>query len=813
MSQITQKPQNALRLLNGYNASGQSILDVFVVQNTLDLSDADKLKKHFRTNREIENFLTKNRLVTRDTINKAYGILLKLPFVSLQNFEISKEALAAVPEKFARKYGVVPFGLNDNILRLAVARPADLLAQYAVGLANLLEKRELTVELYITGENDFISALKQYGSQNKSALLMKRGSLPVVYLRNQNISVHLLHKMPKDFIAKYRLVVFAEKQTGGLMIACEEPDSVLTKKIIDYIVKENGVAIELFATSREDIDYVLKKYDQGSQEETESQVEEEPVREGGNKAWSASFLESLFVPKDDPAITIDEVPQLRAFEEGEPKEGERQIAEGQRPKAEESAKSPGGETEKEVKIENEPIQAAELPAGAEGDRLKVPAAAEEVSVKEKRDQQALEENKLDVLLDGREISTDKDLGEIVSEAYVPKIVAGVIDYALVNKASDVHLEPGSKHLRVRCRVDGILRDIVKVPLKLHPPIISRIKIMSRLKIDETRIPQDGRFGLIFKSRNVDVRVSTLPTIHGEKVVLRILDKDQTILSLEDLGMQGSAFNLTIQAIGQPYGIILATGPTGSGKSTTLYALLSRLSIPGINIVTLEDPVEYEVPGVSQCQVKPEIGFNFATGLRSVLRQDPNVIMVGEVRDVETAGMATHAALTGHLVLTTLHTNDTAGTLPRLINMGVEPFLITSSINVVVAQRLVRRICVKCKEEMKVPEKLKEEVAAELQKIPPRNYADRSRFSGDIHFYYGRGCENCSQGFRGRVGVFEVMGITPEIEELAISRRSANEIKEAAIRSGMITMRQDGILKALQGLTTIDEVLQATLNNT
>ncbi|MFA4996180.1 MAG: GspE/PulE family protein [Patescibacteria group bacterium] len=412
----------------------------------------------------------------------------------------------------------------------------------------------------------------------------------------------------------------------------------------------------------------------------------------------------------------------------------------------------------------------------------------------------------------QDVTDETTLDEIIKEGYIPKIVAAIVNYALNKKVSDIHIEPQAKTLRVRCRVDGVLVDMAKTNLSLHPPIVSRIKILSKLKIDETRIPQDGRFEVTFKNREVDVRVSSLPTVHGEKMVLRILDKSQKVLSLEDLGMQGSALDKTMQSMTRPWGIILSTGPTGSGKSTTLNAIINRLNLPGKNIVTLEDPVEYETPGVNQCQVKPDIGFTFASGLRSVLRQDPNIIMVGEIRDAETAGMATHAALTGHLVLSTLHTNDTAGSLPRLINMGVEPFLITSAVDLIIAQRLIRLICPKCKEEMKVPPKLLEEIKKELDNISPNNVKDRALIPKELRFYYGKGCPECTQGYKGRIGLFEVMSMTPEIEDLAIGKRSANELKVSSIKSGMITMKQDGIIKALQGLTTIDEVYQATMEN-
>jgi len=291
--------------------------------------------------------------------------------------------------------------------------------------------------------------------------------------------------------------------------------------------------------------------------------------------------------------------------------------------------------------------------------------------------------------------------------------------------------------------------------------------------------------------------------------MRILDKSQGILSLEDLGFVGSAFNIVMEEIKKPYGVILATGPTGSGKSTTLYAILNRLNQPGVNVVTLEDPVEYEIPGVNQCQIRPKIGFSFADGLRSILRQDPNIIMVGEVRDADTAGMATHAALTGHLVLTTLHTNDAASALPRLINMGVEPFLITSSINLIIAQRLVRRICVKCREKVDIPPALLEAVKKEIETIPKIDKDDLLRVKKEIQFYRGKGCSECTEGFRGRLGVYELLVMNDQIEGLAVARRPASEIKESAIKNGMLTMRQDGILKALDGLTTIDEVLLVT----
>jgi type IV pilus assembly protein PilB len=423
-------------------------------------------------------------------------------------------------------------------------------------------------------------------------------------------------------------------------------------------------------------------------------------------------------------------------------------------------------------------------------------------------QESGEEDDLGSLLN-KDVQTVEELQKIIVEGFIPRMVAAIVSYAITLRASDVHIEAELNDVRIRYRVDGMLQDVIRMPLEQHAAIVSRIKILAKLKIDETRIPQDGRFDVKFKDRAVDLRVSSMPTVHGEKIVLRILDKTHGILSLEDLGVVGRAFDIIIEGIKRPYGIVLSTGPTGSGKSTTLYAILNRISTPTVNIITLEDPVEYEIAGVNQAQIKPKIGFTFAEGLRSVLRQDPNVVMVGEIRDSETANMATHAALTGHLVLSTLHTNDAPGALPRLINMGVEPFLITSSINAIMGQRLVRRVCQSCKEPAQIPPAVIAEIQAELNKIPENNPKDRARIKPELVFYHGKGCERCQNGYKGRIGIYEVMSMSDAIEDLAIKKAATSEIQKQAITEGMITMKQDGLLKALEGMTTVDEVLRET----
>jgi len=418
-----------------------------------------------------------------------------------------------------------------------------------------------------------------------------------------------------------------------------------------------------------------------------------------------------------------------------------------------------------------------------------------------------EEKNLDTMLPGGVRNTET-LSRIVKTGFIPKIVAAIIYLAVKSEASDIHIEAMAKELRLRYRIDGILRDIIKMPLNLHPPIISRVKILARLKIDEQRIPQDGRFEVLVDKKEIDLRVSSLPTAHGEKIVMRVLDKSTGIYTLEKLGLADENLKRVKENISKPYGIILATGPTGCGKSTTLYAILGKISTSEVNIITLEDPIEYEIEGINQCQIRPKIGFGFAEGLRSVVRQDPNVIMVGEIRDAETANLATHAALTGHLVLTTLHTNDAAGALPRLINMGVEPFLITSSINAIIAQRLVRKICPKCRQKTKIPSTILEEIKKEIRRSHNKElekYKDK-----ELKFYQGKGCAECGgDGYKGRIGLFEVLVMSDKIEDLAVKKMPASEIEEQAVKEGMLTMKQDGFLKALQGITTIDEVLRVT----
>lgn len=390
--------------------------------------------------------------------------------------------------------------------------------------------------------------------------------------------------------------------------------------------------------------------------------------------------------------------------------------------------------------------------------------------------------------------------EILREAPVSNIIDQLLEYAIKSRASDIHIEPQEERTRVRYRIDGILQEKILLPKGVHEALVSRIKILSVLKIDEKRLPQDGRFTFTYAQNVVDLRVSVIPTVFGEKVVLRLLPKSTQAPTLLELGLRGTALKTLDTQLLRPHGIILICGPTGSGKTTTLYSILTKISTTKVNIVTVEDPVEYQIPGVNQVQVNPAVGLTFASALRSFLRQDPNIIMVGEVRDSETADLAIQAALTGHQVFSTLHTNSSSGAPPRLLDMGVEPFLLTSALNAAVGQRVVRKICPHCKIEFNAPAEVIENIKAVLGKYLPQNSSGK--------LFKGKGCTFCvNSGYLGRIGIFEVLPITEEISKLILEHSSSNIIEEKAVAAGMVTMKQDGYLKALEGVTTMEEVLR------
>jgi type IV pilus assembly protein PilB len=411
-----------------------------------------------------------------------------------------------------------------------------------------------------------------------------------------------------------------------------------------------------------------------------------------------------------------------------------------------------------------------------------------------------------------------EIATIVADSPISKALTAILEYAARNRASDIHIEPLEKELKIRCRIDGVLREIMRLPKSIEPALISRIKIMSNLKIDEHRTPQDGNFTVLVDGNSIDLRIAIAPIVWGEQVVIRLLDKSGTSLKLEDMGYAGRALRLIRKGLERPNGMILTSGPTGSGKSTSMYALIQEIKADGVNIVTLEDPVEYKMEGINQIQVNAEVGLTFATGLRSILRQDPDVIMVGEIRDKETAQLAVEAALTGHLVFATLHTNSAAGILPRLLEMGIEPFLIASTVHTVIGQRLVRKIDETGKLKYQSTAAETAGVQSTLGKILPRKPEDVAAVSQDLGYkslplsgqsaytlYKGTSTPDTPGGYKGRVGLYEVFEITDLIQKLILKKATSAEIEIAAQSQGMINMRQDGYLKALDGRTTIEEI--------
>lgn len=426
----------------------------------------------------------------------------------------------------------------------------------------------------------------------------------------------------------------------------------------------------------------------------------------------------------------------------------------------------------------------------------------------KQEAEVVDENKIKTV-------TQETISEIIKEPKIVEIVKKVLEHAIRLRASDIHIEPQQNITRIRYRIDGVMEEKLTLEKTYHAALISRIKILAGMKIDERRLPQDGRFNFSSDDGEVDLRISSLPTTHGEKIVMRLLKKSGKVPTQQELGLRGRALKNLQQAIRIPHGIVLITGPTGSGKTTTLYSLLTDLNTPKVNIITLEDPVEYAMPGINQVQVNPQAGLTFASGLRSFLRQDPNIIMVGEIRDEETAALAVQASLTGHLVFSTVHTNSSAGALPRLLDMKVEPFLLASSMTAVVGQRVMRRICDECKQAFVPSPAVVEDVKKVLGnlyeptiKADPNKYALAQKNGADFLLYKGKGCQKCGgTGYHGLVGIFEVLMVSDKVSKLVMQRADAGMVEQQAVAEGMITMKQDGYLKALEGVTNLEEVVR------
>jgi type IV pilus assembly protein PilB len=476
------------------------------------------------------------------------------------------------------------------------------------------------------------------------------------------------------------------------------------------------------------------------------------------------------------------------------------------------------------------VQAVDFLSNKIGRPLKVYTASEQgiravlSQYKAQIDTSFTEETAVDQQIEESKKKGDKTIRTIVQDSPISKALSTILEYAAKNRASDVHIESLEHELKIRARIDGVLREIMKLPKSTEAPLVSRIKILSNLKIDEHRIPQDGQFTIRVDEKEIDLRIAISPVVWGEQVVIRLLDKSGTSLKLEDMGYRGRALRTIRKGIASPNGMVLTSGPTGSGKSTSLYALIQEIMDDSINIVTLEDPVEYKMSGINQIQVNADVGLTFAAGLRSILRQDPDVVMVGEIRDAETASLAVQAALTGHLVFSTLHTNSAAGILPRLLDMGIEPFLIASTVRAVIGQRLVRKIA-----EPEAYQSDKSETAM-LQKfiggLLPEKEADISAYAKDLGYenlplrgqnaytlYKGKDSPESPGGYKGRLGLYEVFEVTETIQDLIMKRASSSEIQKVAQSEGMVTMQQDGFLKTLEGKTTIAEISRVASDDT
>ncbi|MDO8471739.1 MAG: GspE/PulE family protein [bacterium] len=738
-----------------------------------------------------------------------------LPQAQVPNEAIPAETLNRIPKELALEFGAVFFTETPIELYLGIRHPELLKDRVNEALAVLQQQVGKKIKLFLISEADFSRVMAQYALPKPAVV---KPITPPNYTVGGDVVESVLATMPPNYARDKHLITVDTNSPGEYWVATDRP-SDKQQLALQLIERRNRITLHVIEvpasefsrllTIREAVDERLNNPPEPKEAADAAAAidrqETVPVGPAGQiitgeveKAGVAGLLQraSGFFGGTNPAAAATAAVKLPP----EPKLSDAVVKEEPLPNHEPS-KTPA---------EEQPLTVpAETSVPAEPIVPYVPVI-KNIGISRESDESAIVGGEVDVIF-RRPVTDIKQLQVIVRQGSVPRILAGIINYAVEQRASDIHIEPYSDELLIRYRVDGQLGEVIKLPTEIQPAMVSRVKILSKLKLDEQRIPQDGRFDVVVAGeKEIDIRVSTLPTVHGEKVVMRLLDKSGQIYTLEKLGLSGAGLDRLLNAIKQPYGVILATGPTGSGKTTTLYAILQRVVTSKVNVITLEDPVEYEMKGVNQSQIKPKIGFTFAEGLRSVLRQDPNIIMVGEVRDAETASMATHAALTGHLVLTTLHTNNAAGALPRLINMGVEPFLITSAMNAIVGQRLVRKLCPNCREKFDLPDTVRKEIDTQLEEIKRNNPKEASRIPANIEFYRPlEGCKDCAAGYRGRVGLYEVFAMDEKIEDLAIKKAPAIEIERTAKEAGMITMKQDGILKVLEGLTTLDEILRET----
>ena len=781
-----------------------------------------------------------------------------LPHITLKERPVPYKVLSIIPLATVEKYQVVAFENQDKLLKLAIVHPEALKEGFYTALKDLEKKIDKHIELSQTDSASFQALLKLYrqGAEEKeSGNVPERPDsvigIPPHFKSGQPAESEYLRRIPLEYARTYRLACVDFVAPSTYWFATDKEGFSKAQEAVQFIEKKNQITGKLLTLDTKELDDIIATYEGlvgGSAASEKPKSDEVPVAPTPPPAPAAPIEEVKPVIPVPPPVTpsapaapiasaddregpAEEVlsPDLQgAILTSDPARSGiaglfQRVSQGlhvEKPQA--PAPSP---VPPPLPPPSSPVPPPPAPNSEKGDAdapIPTPSSLP-VAPSVPRPPAPGEAVRPAVINAGgneedlgrtlsKPVETLDELKEIIKRGMIPQIVAAVVSFGIHEKASDVHVEAFSDEVRVRYRIDGQLVDVIKLSTDVHAAMVSRIKILSKLRLDENRIPQDGRFDVNFLNAQVDLRVSIMPTVHGEKVVMRILEKTRGVSSLEELGIEGLAYQSLTKAINRPFGIVLATGPTGSGKSTSLYAILNRIATPNVNVVTLEDPVEYEVKGINQSQIRPKIGYTFAEGLRSILRQDPNIIMVGEIRDGETATMATQAALTGHLVLSSLHTNDASGAIPRLTNMGIEPFLIASSLNVAMGQRLVRKICHNCKSEISLPQGVKDQIARDLETVAKVSPMDAKRITHPINFSQGRGCNLCNgKGYLGRVGIYEVLNMSEKIEELTLSHASATAIQEEAQKEGMITMYQDGLLKVISGITTLDEVLRETSN--
>jgi type II secretory ATPase GspE/PulE/Tfp pilus assembly ATPase PilB-like protein len=735
-----------------------------------------------------------------------------LPWVTLKGMQVPFEVLSLIPEETSAKYQVVVFEADEKTMKLAVAHPEQLKQGFYIALKDLGKKIGKEVKLYQTDPASIRYIGQQYkenkqgeGEEVKQVIGQKEEAPipdPPLFELGKTVAFNYLKRVPVSFAQNNRIVCVDFLPPNIYWFITDKGHKDAAGPVLKFIEQRNNIKGYLLEVEKRDVDDLLKYYAETTKQHATQSVSDEKMEEDNSffedseaESKSAAAASGVLVPDTQATILTAE----------EQKEGIAGLIQKM------GQSMPATDHNEEEVPDEEPIPTPAVVSPVTTFAAPPTSGVPTIPPTRPKTTSTDVDSEIGHLL-SKSVDTLDELKMHLQEGFIPRIVAAVVSFAIHEKASDVHLESFEDEVRIRYRVDGQLIDVVKLPSDIHAAMVSRIKILSRLRLDETRIPQDGRFDVNFNDKQVDLRVSVMPTVHGEKVVMRILDKSKGISSLESLGIEGLAYENLTKAINKPYGVCLATGPTGSGKSTSLYAILNRIATPNVNVVTLEDPVEYEMKGINQSQVRPKIGFTFAEGLRSVLRQDPNIIMVGEIRDGETATMCTQAALTGHLVLSTLHTNDASGAIPRLTNMGIEPFLITSSLNVAMGQRLVRKICQKCKSEVSLPQGVRDQISKEIEGIRDINPLDAKRVPEKFTFYQGKGCDACrGSGYEGRIGIYEVLTMTDGIEEKALDRVSGGTIQAQAVKDGMITMYQDGLLKVVSGITTLDEVLRETSN--